>query len=344
MLGFYKRKLGLLAFAFLFSLVFALGCAVAIPPINDDSLLASDVLNSENGEFNGLSVHFLDVGQGDSILICFPDKTNMLIDCASSAPFAVNNVKTALEIKGITALDTLVLTHPDVDHIGGVKSALKDIKIKKVYHPDIDQDRTGFEEYFSVIEFLDNKGSEKRISLRGECFGEDYKMVFLSPLPKRADGSTYRDLHFATQPTDKQINDVSPFIYLEYKGVRFLFTGDNSSAQETNLLTDYNSGILVQTFSNKGLNLKLEDIDFLKIAHHGSSDSTSSKFLSVVKPKNAIISVGGSNAYGHPASSTLERLQKANPSFKLWRTDENGAISVFVTDKGQIEIKTAEKD
>ncbi len=337
-MGFYKRKVLAVVLAVALILCCFIGCKDSIPPVDDKGLTPPVLEPPTNGsgqnEFDGLSVYFLDVGQGDCILICFPDKTNMLIDCGNGSPESVDNISTAFNIRNIDTLDYLVLTHPDVDHVGGVEKALKDIDVKKVYHPDVDASKVGFDEYFSAMEFLVDKDAETAVSLSGISFGEEYKLVFLLPYDRRMSESSYKDFLFALEPTEKQINDISPYIYLEYKGIRFLFTGDCSTKQEKLLTQDYQ--VLLKRFA-----IKLEHLDFLKVAHHGSDDSTGYEFLSLTRPKNAIISVGGDNFYGHPASSVLKRLENVNPNYNLFRTDVSGTVSVFVSEDGEVLTKTA---
>ncbi len=345
------RKRKILTIILIISLLFMIGCSPAVPSVTDESLLPPDLSappqnsfpdtdNQETQPFNGLSVHYLDVGHGDSILICFPDGENMLIDCGSSSPKSINTIIGALEVKEIACLDYLVLTHPDSDHIGGVKEVFKDVAVEKVYHPDIIEGFNEFEEYYSAIEFLKGKGAEMKISLQGECFGEDFKLAFLYPQSRNQKTSSYYEFLWSMEHTETQINDLSPYIYLEYNEVRFLFTGDAGSKQEEKLIADYNSSILNQTFIKSIPNLKLEDIDFLKIAHHGSNDSSCQEFLDLLKPKNAIISVSGDNTYGHPTTSVLKRLQTANPNHKVYRTDKSGTISIFVGSDMTISVKT----
>ncbi len=357
MIDFYKRKLRALLAVLLMTFAFLLGCSPAIPPTTDDALTPPDlsppssIVGEQSGSdsgvensFSGLSVHYLDVGQGDCILICFPDDKSMLIDCGNGSPASISMIIGALQSKKKTSLDYLVLTHPDSDHIASVKEALKDVAVKKLYHPEISEGKTGLDDYFSVLKFLQAKGAETEVSAKGELIGEDYKLAILSQVPRKRGEGAYKDFHLAEQPTESQINNLSPYIYLEYKGYRFLFTGDADKLEENNLINDYNSGLLKKTFANKGLELKLEEIDFLKVAHHGSDDSSSQDFLDLLKPKYAIISVGGKNSYGHPATSVGYRLQGANDNVEILRTDVEGTVSVFINTEGQMAIKTAKQE
>ncbi len=337
---FYERKFGLMVLTVLLLASLIWGCSSVIPPKNEN-VFNPTITGAEKGEgeFDGLSVHYLDVGQGDCILICLPNGESVMIDCGNSSSESVNCVLDAFKAKEIDEIDYLILTHPELDHIGGVRKALKDVGVKKIFHPDIPSGYAGFEEYYAVIEFLKDKGAEMQVSVQGLCFGEDYKLAILLPLDKTLQGSSYRDFIFALQPNDNQINDLSPYVYLEYKGYRFLFAGDNSSKQEERLLNEYRSNKFDKTFASYNLNIKLEDIDFLKVAHHGSEDSTSQEFVSLLKPKHSIISVSGDNIYGHPHKSTQARILGSSENAKIYRTDVKGTVSVFIKNNGEMQIK-----
>ncbi len=329
----HKRKSRVLCLALIIILLFVLACSPAIPPQSKQD-------EQEELAFVGLSVHYLDVGQGECILIRFPDDKNMLIDCGNGTSSSSDKIISELRVKQIESIDYFVLTHPDDDHIGGVKKVLNDVAVKSVYHPDIPLGLQGFENYYSTMEFFSEKGAETKISLRGECFGEDYKVAILAPTDKRLQGSSYREFLWELEPSEIQINDLSPYIYLEYKGVRFLFTGDCSKEQEIKLINDYGTTLFNKTFKDKGVEINLENIDFLKVSHHGSGDASCREFLNFLKPKYAVISVSGDNAYGHPSTAVIKRIMEANEKVGILRTDNDGDVSVFVNSSGEMTFKT----
>ena len=114
---------------------------------------------------------------------------------------------------------------------------------------------------------------------------------------------------------------------MQSSGVRMLFTGDAEKSQEQYVLNNYLVGIYSSMHE-----VNLYDIDLLKVAHHGSNDSSSSDFLDVLKPKNAVFSVGGDNIYGHPITSVIERVLTANSNCNIYRTDYLGTISFAIKD------------
>lgn len=346
----YKRRMGALLCVLLLLTVLMLSCSSDVPPLTSgdgkpNGSVSSNTTgenSSDNSVFEGLSVHYIDVGQGDCILICFPDQTTMLIDCGNGGESSAKVISLELEKRKIQTINYLVLTHPDVDHVGSVKQALKEIEVELVYHPDVAQEKQGFDDYFEALEFLKEKGADTKISVRGECIVKgECSLAFLSPRQRNLKGSSYAEFHLAEMPTERQINDLSPYVYLEYKGVRFLFTGDNSSQKEQKLINDYKSGAIERFLFNKEVTVNLESIDFLKVAHHGSDDSTCADFLALTRPKNAIISVGGNNIYGHPSTSTLVKLEVANENVNVLRTDVKGTISVMVNKQGIVNIQTS---
>lgn len=293
---------------------------------------------------NGLYINFIDVGQGDCTLIMFPDGKNMLIDCGDGSDFAVKNIKNILNGFSVKKLDYLVLTHPDLDHVGGALSVLKTCSVNKAYLPKI-LDLTPYEEYSSVLQRLKDKNANVLTSQLGVCIkGEDYSVAFLSPKPYGQTDSSYTDFNTSNPATSEQINDISPMIYLEYNGVRFLFTGDAGVKEERKLIDDYNSSLIKNTFDFYGISVELENIDFLKVSHHGADDASSQDFLNLLTAGNAVISVGGNNIYGHPSIYTQSRLLAANQDCNLLRTDLLGTISVCVLTDGEMQIKTQKRN
>lgn len=317
--------------ALLLCVVFAFGCASPVPPRTDREV------------FSGFSVHYVDVGEGDCIFIRLPDNKNVLIDCANDSEELFEVISTLLDDYGVKTLDYFILTHPDSDHVGNAKAILENFTVGLVYHPHV---VTKMLSYFSSYEKAYAVIEEKNISHKvSSCFefvkGEGYQLVFLTPYPKsNINEGAYKDFNGAELPNETLTNNLSPIIYLEYAGVRFLFTGDAGKSQENLALLNVNDTLYKHHLNENNLSVNLNGIDFLKVSHHGSADSTSEEFLEVVKPKNAVISVGGNNPYGHPSTQLLQRLIDANSSYKLFRTDVHGTVSVGVSPFGDITVLT----
>jgi competence protein ComEC len=234
----------------------------------------------------GLSVHIIDVGQGDSILICCEGK-DMLID--GGIPQEATTVENYLKSCGVKSLEYVVGTHPHNDHIGGLVSVIKDYDVGTIIMSGATTTTQTYENLLTVI-------SKKKKTITRAKVGNSYelggaKFVILAPV------GTYDDL-----------NDMSVVIKLTYKSKSFLFTGDASEDSEKDMLAE-----------KRDLNA-----DVLKVGHHGSSTATTKEFLDAVKPSFAVISVGQGNSYGLPNTEITQRIKDAG--IKLFRTDTNGTI------------------
>lgn len=327
-----KRVLALVLILLIsLSLVFS-GCGNSSEDIKE---------NGENAE-NGFSVTFIDVGNGDSIFINFGDGKSMLIDCAEKSSKNLKSILNVLEEKSINTITYLVLTHPDADHTGNALDIIDDIKIENAFLPKIN-DLSKLVEYSKIVEKLEENQVDIDISRQYlKIEGEDYLVLFLSPLPYGNKDSSYNDYNLESQPTEKMSNDLSPIIYLEYRDVTFLFTGDASKSQEKIVIEHNNLGFYSSYLNDN--EFSLENIDFLKVAHHGASESSSLDFLNLIKPKNAVISVGGDNYYGHPSSTTIQNLIECNEDINIYRTDRDGTVEVSVSEDGNCLVaKESEK-
>ena len=292
------------------------------------------------------SVNFIDVGEGDAVFINFNDGRTMLIDCGEKGTATLNAVRRFLDVYAKDGIDYLILTHPDGDHVGNAADIVKGYPVKKAFLPYLLQPET-FETYYAAYSLLEQsaaKGDTEIIySAAGVTVcGEDYYLVMLSPEAyDNPSGSVYDDVNKSQNPSSDAINNISPIVYMNYKGVRFVFTGDAEFKAERIVLDAANLQVIngILTRKNKDA-VNLNGIDFLKIAHHGANDASGEEFLDVLKPKNAVISLGGDNYYGHPSTETLARIYAANPACKILRTDLEGNVSVFVGEDGAVETVT----
>jgi len=247
---------------------------------------------------DGLTVHFIDVGQADSILITMKDAA-MLIDAGNNADSQL--VVDYIKDRGITTLDYVVATHPHEDHIGGMDAVINAFKVKSIIMPRVESTTKTFED---VLEAISNKGLKITPPVPGTEYSlGEAEFTILAP-----NSASYEDT-----------NDYSVVIKLQYGATSFLFAGDAGFESEDEML-------------EKGYDLRA---DLLKVAHHGSRYSTSMEFLEAVQPKIAVISVGEDNDYGHPAPETLQRLRQAGA--EIYRTDESGTI-IATSDGKAIEM------
>lgn len=269
-------------------------------------------------------VQFLDVGQGDSILITTPEGENILVDGGGTLnfrkaeeqwrtrkePFEVGAkvVVPLLKKRGIHHLDAVVLTHGDQDHAGGLQAVLNQIPVKALLFNGTLSGTKGIEQLLStaITKGIPVYAIHQDMFLQPDRSTE---MTFLSP---EMTGDEQAGL-----PLVKEQNHSSIAFILSMNGVRILFTGDMDIASENNILQD-----------ESNLSMRLQGTDIIKIAHHGSKTSTSEDWLREWKASIAVISAGVNNLYGHPNSDVVKRIIQQN--MRIYRTDQQGEIQMKV--------------
>jgi len=249
---------------------------------------------------DNLKVNFINVGEGDCILIEAPNKIDILIDGGGTpqSDFDVGSktVIPYLRRKGIDEIDLLILTHPHLDHLEGLLPVLKELKVDMVLDSGLNCDSSEYKEFIALIQ---KKGIAYHKAKAGDnfIFSNNLEIFLLNPL---YDSDFYEESDF---------NNASIVVKLFYKNADFLFTGDIEEAAEKKLLVWQN---ILQS-------------DILKVGHHGSATSTNLEFLDKVDPSIAVITVG-KNHFGHPSQKIIERLEDRN--IQIYRTDEDGTIII----------------
>lgn len=263
-------------------------------------------------------VIFLDVGQGDCILVQTASGENYLFDCGSSNRSSVGRyvLLPFLKYSGIHKLDAVFLSHPDSDHVGGVMELFSlaeenSIKIGQLVLPAVEE-REREAQFRDIVRAALECGSS--VPVRYLAAGESW----------RCGSADFLCLHPETGWTAANENAYSLCVYVRFaKDVSLLLTGDVEGAGEEALIRELKER-------------NIEDVTVLKTAHHGSRNSTSAGFLAQVNPRIAVISCGRNNRYGHPHKELLERLGDCRA--KVYMTSESGAITVR-TGRKQVEIK-----
>ncbi|MCL1824293.1 MAG: MBL fold metallo-hydrolase [Oscillospiraceae bacterium] len=253
----------------------------------------------------GVSVHFIDVGQGDCALIITPEN-NILID--SGERDYCNAVLNYLKTQNVKKLDFVIASHPHSDHIGGLGFIIDELGAERIIMPDVKDELVPTTSSFNkLIDSIYENDTEVIYAKNGMTFnlGNGAEMEIIAPV------NDYNNL-----------NDYSVVMRFTYAGNSFLFTGDIENAAENDIL-------------DGGYHISA---DVLKIAHHGSSTSSSARFLNQTGGQFAVICVGSPNSYNHPNEKVIDRI--LNRDYKIFRTDINGHIVFDCTKDGlQVHIQ-----
>lgn len=255
---------------------------------------------------NGLAITCLDIGQGDCCVLKMPGGENFLIDGGSSNKknIAVYQILPYLKNQGIAILDGIFVSHTDQDHISGIEELLElcaqkltTVRVKNLILPD--WDTTGGE-YEKLKMLAEQTGIRVQTVREGNLLKTKEAQIEILAPENGADGS--------------DTNEDGMVMKVHFGKFRGLFTGDIGAETEKKLLDS------------------MEDVDFLKVAHHGSKYSTCQGFLDVVSPEIAVISCSAKNTYGHPSADTIKKLEDCGAQVEY--TMKNGAITVRTDGEG----------
>ena len=243
----------------------------------------NDYINTNN---DLLKVHYLDVGQGDSIFIELPNNETMLIDAAES--YQSENIINYLKNLNYQKIDYVIGTHPHTDHIGGLKDIINTFEIGKIYMPKVGSTTKTYE---SLLMAIKDKNLKINTAKAGTSIidTDALKINILAP-----NNSTYTEL-----------NNYSVVTKITYGTTKFLFMGDAEKLSENEIKENVTA-------------------DVIKIGHHGSNTSSSIDFIKKVNAKYGIISVGLNNKYNLPKEETITNWE--NSGTKIYLTSTNGTI------------------
>ncbi|MCR5716883.1 MAG: DNA internalization-related competence protein ComEC/Rec2, partial [Lachnospiraceae bacterium] len=264
----------------------------------------------------GLQVHFVDVGQGDGIVLMLPDGTNYMIDGGSTTKSNVGTYQLLpfLKSRGIGTLDAVFVTHPDEDHLNGIVEILnqstKGLKVRRLILPNVSKRMK-----MTVLSEIVSVAKDNGVTVGFLGAGDTWRvgkaeLCCLSPEP----GSN-----------TEEVNEVSIVLFLRYFDFTALFTGDVTGAAEQKMAEHLASCL------QPG-----EQLTVLKVAHHGSRYSTPQEFLQQCDPKLAIISSGRKNSYGHPHRELLDRLTAQQIPYL--NTQTSGEICIHVR-SGRVAVE-----
>lgn len=281
--SYYHRRINLAIIFFLVILVslFTVAC----------NTLVTDSSKNTQPESNKMLIHYIDVGQGDSVLIQVNNR-NLLIDAGLKSD--KKKLLDYLSKLNLEKLDYVIATHPHEDHIGNMADIIEGYKVLAFYAPKVQSTTKTFEK---MVEALKDKNLKINVIKKGTDsidLGQNTQVTVFSP----------------TQASYENLNNYSPVIKIEYGSTSFLFTGDAEKDEEAEILNN-----------NENIHS-----DVLKVGHHGSSTSTSENFLNKVDPSIGIISVGKDNSYNHPNKETIKLLNEHKVT--TYRTDIDGTVVI----------------
>lgn len=235
-----------------------------------------------------LKVHFIDVGQGDSIFVELPNGQNMLIDAGEKE--YKTKVESYIKDCGYSKIDFLVASHPHSDHISGLAHIVDSFDINNVYMPKVSHNTKTFEKLLQAI-------SDKGLKIKNAVAGENMLK----------EDNLSMDIIGPVEIDEEELNNSSAVIKLTYGETSFLFLGDAEKEELNSIKADMSATVL-------------------KVAHHGSKTSTYTEFLNKVRPSVAVISVNDENSYNHPNKDVVKMLEQSGA--KLYRTDFDGTVVV----------------
>lgn len=241
------------------------------PTLSPTATLTPHPTPTDEAPLPQLQVHFIDVGQGDSILLDLGE-TEVLIDGGDRSPGVTGYLREYVD----GSIEAMIATHPHADHIGGLIAVLDAFDIEEIW---LNGDTSTSKTYADFMDRVGAEGAEVKEARRGDT------IVF--------DGLTFNVLH-PVEPLFDDTNNNSIVLMLSYGDIDFLFTGDAEAEAEASMIA---AGVLA-------------DIEILKVGHHGSRTASSKAFLDIVQPEVAIYMAGEDNRYGHPHEETLAALEE----------------------------------
>ena len=267
----------------------------------------------------GFEAHFIDVGQGDAILLKFPGNVEVMIDGGTTssglADYRTELVGYLNDVVSDDTIEYMIVTHPDTDHYNMLEAVMDAFVVGEVYYNDCDKNTTYSKFQDRVLEELGDEGTA--IDADGETYTvlntESYSLTVYAP------GYDRFNTGDMTEYDAEESNGMSPFVVVETLNRTLIFTGDATVETEEWFMSAYSGSL---------------DVDFIKIGHHGSDTSTSQEFLNFVNPEYCVIMCDDGSAYEHPSATVMNRL--FDKGVVTYRTNRHGNIVLYIDASGDM--------
>ena len=292
------------------------------------AVLTPEIEDRKDGQ---MRVFYLDVGQGDCTLVQLPDGQTLMIDRGIGETEGIRNILGVCVALGVQKIDHLFITHADADHIGGMETVLRCFGTDTVYLPAEDPEQGRIAQYRELAQKY--------------CKNVCDTSMLTSMISEEEENFWYAMVLGGFPDTEKEGNDTSAILYLEYADRKLLFPGDVSYRVERELVSIYEQtgGIVFEvpmqtSYGTVLLSPNISSLDFLKVGHHGSADATCMEFAEYLHPQNVFVSCGAGNSYNHPSQEVIENLLQADASAQFYRTDELGNILLTIERDGRYSV------
>ena len=267
----------------------------------------------------GFEAHFIDVGQGDAILLKFPGNVEVMIDGGTTssglADYRTELVGYLNDVVSDDTIEYMIVTHPDTDHYNMLEAVMDAFVVGEVYYNDCNKNTTYSKFQDRVLEELGDEGTA--IDADGETYKvlntESYSLTVYAP------GYDRFNTGDMTEYDAEESNGMSPFVVVETLNRTLIFTGDATVETEEWFMSAYSGSL---------------DVDFIKIGHHGSDTSTSQEFLNFVNPEYCVIMCDDGSAYEHPSATVMNRL--FDKGVVTYRTNRHGNIVLYIDASGDM--------
>lgn len=310
--------------------------------VGDNNNENENINTFENLSETRLTVHIIDVGQGDSILITFPDNKEMLIDCGNYNNYSTIKEGTLNYLREYVTdgqIDYLMLTHCDSDHVYFLDEVLDEYDVDNIYIPNVlavpeneekaDVVNSLNEDKLNMFTDEDTVSTACYADFFIAALSEENANIYLNQGEFSIEGNDYSLSFYAYNAQEwgetdlsssEEKNAICPIGILQYQGINVVLTGDSNEINEPYFMEKVGTSI---------------DCDVLKVAHHGSETSSTEDFLDFIDPEYAVISCNKEgNDFNHPRAETLKRL--TDRDMTVYRTDINGTVVFAVDSEGKL--------